>query len=351
MAARTFSLIVITCGFLLLASTMAANVLLDPEGVFGTNLFPHSVNWNERNDSLRRYKEDSSATDGLLFSSSRGSYFDSNLLAKNMGVAHLLSLTVSYGLMSDHLPIFEYILRDKAARGQHIKAIVLLIDLDFFGKQPWTNSNINSFLPPELTGESPARYWWRYLTAFQFRLWRDVVRAALASRREKSVTSAANPVSPAEAAERADNVGSTPVPAPGVRPEALDALALQSFRRSWNSIRPDLENQLSKLERFVSLCRDNGVQLTIATSPMIRENLDLHEPGMIDALTERISKIAPLWDFNSPPLIASRKEYWVDVSHFDRAAGKMMIDRMFGNSDLHVPPGFGRLRRDITKTM
>ena len=56
-----------TGGFLLFASTMAANVLLDPEGVFGTNLFPHSVNWNERNDALRRYKQTSSTTDGLLF--------------------------------------------------------------------------------------------------------------------------------------------------------------------------------------------------------------------------------------------------------------------------------------------
>jgi len=349
MATRTFSLILITGGFLLFASTMAANVLLDPEGVFGTDLFPHSVNWNERNDSLRRYKQNSSATDGLLFSSSRGSYLDSDLLATNMGVTHLLSLAVSYGMLTDHLPILEYILRDKAARGQRIKAILLLIDLDFFGKQPWTNSNINSFLSPELTGESPIRYWWRYLTAFQFRLWRDVVRSELASRRERSVTSAVNPVGPAEAAERVDKVGSTPNPAAGVRPGALDALALQGFRRSWNSLRPDLENQLSKLERFVSLCRDNGVQVTIATSPMIRENLDLHEPGMIDALAERISKIVPLWDFNSPPLIASRREYWVDVSHFDSSVGKMMIGRMFGDGDVDVPAGFGRLKGDIAK--
>ena len=346
MAARTFSLILITGGFLLFASTMTANVLLDPEGVFGTDLFPHSVNWNERNDSLRRYKKNSSATEGLLFSSSRGGYLDPDLLATNMGVTHLLSLAVSYGMLTDHLPILEYILRDKAARGQHIKAILLLIDLDFFGKQPWTNSNINSFLSPELTGESPVRYWWRYLTAFQFRLWRDVVRAELASRREKS-----NPVGPAEAVGRVNKVGSTPIPAAGVRPGALDALALQGFRRSWNSLRPDLDNQLSMLDRFVSLCRDNGVQLTIAASPMIRENLDLHEPGMIDALAERISKIAPLWDFNSPPLIASRNEYWVDVSHFDSAAGKMMIDRMFGDSDVHVPAGFGRLRGGAAKPL
>jgi hypothetical protein len=200
MAARTFSLIVITGGFLLPASTMAANVLLDPESVFGTDLFPHSVNWNERNDALRRYKQTSSATDGLLFSSSRGIYLDTDLLARNTGVAHLLSLSVSYGLMTDQLPIFEDILRDKAARGQRVKAVLLLLDLDFFGKQPWTNSNINSFLSPELTGEPPVRYWWRYLTAFQFRLWRDVVRAELADpRRSKSVEDVVNPVGRAEA--------------------------------------------------------------------------------------------------------------------------------------------------------
>jgi len=40
MATRTLSLILITGGLLLFASTMAANVLLDPEGVFGTAYSP-----------------------------------------------------------------------------------------------------------------------------------------------------------------------------------------------------------------------------------------------------------------------------------------------------------------------
>ena len=203
---------------------MTANVLLDPEGVFGTDLFPHSVNWNQRNDALRRYKQNASTTDGLFFSSSRGRYLDPELLARSMGISHLLSFSVAYGMMTDHLPIFEYILRDKAARGQHIKAVLLLLDLDFFGKQPWTNSNINSFLPPELTDEPPVRYWWRYLTAFQFRLWRDVVRSELASRRAKSVMNTINPVGLAEAAENPDNSGGTTIPAVEIAPESLDAL-------------------------------------------------------------------------------------------------------------------------------
>ena len=116
MTAKTFSKTLIAGAFLLFACTIAANVLLDPEGVFGTNLFPHSLNWNERNDSLLRYKQNASSTDGLLFSSSRGTYLDPELLSRNMSVTHLLSLSVSYGMLADYLPIFEYILRDKAVR-------------------------------------------------------------------------------------------------------------------------------------------------------------------------------------------------------------------------------------------
>ena len=79
------------------------------------------------------------------------------------------------GMMTDHLPALQYVLRDKAARGETIKAVLLLIDIDFFGKPPLTNVNIDSFLPPELSGDHPARFWWRYLTVFQFRMWRGII--------------------------------------------------------------------------------------------------------------------------------------------------------------------------------
>ena len=50
-----------------------------------------------------------------------------------------------------------------------------MVDVDHFGKAAWTNSNLDSFLPPAVSGEHPARFWWRYLTAFQFRVWRGIV--------------------------------------------------------------------------------------------------------------------------------------------------------------------------------
>ena len=95
--------------------------------------------------------------------------------ADKIGARAVAKFDVTAGMITDHLPALEYVLRDKAARGEKIKAALLLIDVDSFGKLPATNVNIDSFLPPELSGEHPARFWWRYLTVFQFRMWRGII--------------------------------------------------------------------------------------------------------------------------------------------------------------------------------
>lgn len=333
MKARRFALVLIAGGGLIFGVTIAANVLFDPEYVFRTDLFPKTVNWNERAAKLRQYRKEAPEVDGLLFSSSRGNLLDSTQLAKAMGVSHLLSLSVSYGMITDHLPIFEYIVRDKAMRGEHLRSVTLLLDPDFFGKKPWTNSNINSFLPPELSRESPVRYWWRYLTVFQYRLWRDVFRSGTAPPLRANTPPAAQSLI-------TERMLSARVPLPAIS---------ESYRRSWNSVRPDFERQAAFLERFVVICRDRGIRLTVAMSPLVRQNLDGHEPGMIDQLVEKVSKITPLWDFNSPPMVADRHEYWLDFSHFDGTTGTLMINRMFAGNNPPTFADFGRKRGSSTR--
>jgi hypothetical protein len=326
----------------LFASTVLANVVIDPERVFGLGVFPPTPNANERNRKLELYKGDPRNIDALMFSSSRGNFFDFATLPQKMGASNLMSLSVSYGMISDHLPIMEYILRDKAARGQRIKSVLLLLDADFFGKPPWTNSNINSFLPPELSGEPASRYWWRYLTVFQFRLWRDVIRHARAA-----------PPAPAATLITAPPVAATaPAPTQIAAPAAIDPARenaplpltpprLSNYRRSFNSTRPDLERQLKQFDRFAALCRDYNVQLTVVITPMFRDNLEQHEPGVIEGIVDRLSRSAPVWDFTSSP-IAGQRAYWEDFSHFGHRAAAMIIDRTYGGQN--PMPGFGTLK-------
>ena len=172
---RTFVFALLAAAFGLLAATMAVNFALDPQYVFGTPLARHDENANYRYHRVRQYQAQRDRVDGLLFASSRGRAFDADLVAQKIGATAVAKFDVTAGMITDHLPALEYVLRDKAARGETVRAALLLIDVDTFGKLPATNVNIDSFLPPELSGEHPARFWWRYLTVFQFRMWRGIV--------------------------------------------------------------------------------------------------------------------------------------------------------------------------------
>lgn len=329
MNARRYALTLIVGAFTLFASTVVANVVLDPQQVFETGLFPPTNNINQRNRKLLAYKQNARATDGVLFASSRGNFFDERALSRKMGITAPLNASVPYGMISDHLPLLDHILRDKSAHGERIKAVLLMLDADFFGKPPWTGVNVDAFLPPELSGESAARYRWRYLTAVQFRLWRDVIRAD----REPAVPAARvamPPVEPRTVGQGGNEAGRFPV-----------APRFSSYRRSFNTARPDLDRQIAQLGRFVALCRDHGVDLRIAVSPAIAENLQLHEPGVLAAVVERMSRTGPLWDFTSSP-VSMQRSYWADFSHYNDRTAAMMLDRIYGGDE--AVAGFGVLR-------
>ena len=108
------------------------------------------------------------------------------------GVANF---SVNYGMVTDHLPVLEYLIREKAARGERLRSVLLMVDVDHFGKAPWTNSNLDGFLPPEVSGEHPARFWWRYLTAFQFRVWRTTSRRRAGAARRSTPAASMPPCS------------------------------------------------------------------------------------------------------------------------------------------------------------
>jgi hypothetical protein len=76
---------------------------------------------------------------------------------------------------------------------------------------------------------------------------------------------------------------------------------------------------------------------------MVRTNLNGYPPGELEALMVELNRLTPIWDFGSPPWLADNPSYWLDISHFSKEVGTMMIDRMFAG-DSPVPADFGRLR-------
>jgi hypothetical protein len=345
MRARTFVFRMIVIATAVLGGTMAANILIDPEGVFGSKLVPAHFNPNTRYIAYRDYQAATADYDAVLFASSRGHAFDRAVLAERLGVGAVADFSVSFGLLSDHLPTLEFLLRDRAAHGGRIKAVFLVLDADFFGKQPWTNTNIDGFLPPAISGENPARFWWRYLTAYQFHFWSTDVRYALSGRLPWGP--------PREGSLRRAIAAAMPVAIPSTRAVersprlvANDVASAGGEMAASGEIRSDLERQLGLLARFVALCRERDVRLVVAFSPLNRQNVRDDQAADTEAIVDRVARVTPVWDFGRPAWLSQRPDLWVDLSHYSRVVAAMMLDRIFGQPVPAAPADFGRLREN-----
>src|SRR5712691_3421804 len=156
---RTYALMAVAAGASMFLALVGTNLIIDPQGMFGTGLLPRTINANERYERFVAYRAAPDTYDGLLFGSSRASIMPLDEVSRRMNGVKFASFAVAGGMLSDHLPVLEFVLREKARLGQRLRAVLMLI-------------------PPPLTGENPVRFWWRYLTAIQFRTWGSVIREA-----------------------------------------------------------------------------------------------------------------------------------------------------------------------------
>jgi hypothetical protein len=209
-----------------------------------------------------------------------------------------------------------------------------------FGTKPWTNVNIDSFLPPEVSPESASRFFWRYLTAFQYRTWRQNLweperKAALqppsseVPTNPQGVVSTSQQPRPLQTDDSAAPQQSKPVNSGASAPDPATTKIV---------IRPDIEHQFALLREFVRVCEQNAISLTIAAAPLKRTNgTDLNE---VHSIVRRIAEIAPIWDFSPPGAATDPLDLWLDGSHFSRQVGSMMIERIYDGT----PKGeFGEL--------
>jgi hypothetical protein len=364
MTARTFCLSLLGAFVAIVVATMLANVVIDPEEVFQTNLLPGHSSPNTRYQRLNDYQREARETDALLFGSSRATIFDRTIMATLTGAKHVASFALLAGTVTDDLSFLQYVVRDKAAHGEHLKHVLLLIDTDFLGTMPWTNKNLDSFMPPEISGESRFRFWMRYLVSVQTTNWRESLRRSFGhpSAPPIPVASSGAPAGRIQLAA-AGNPAALMLAPPndggrgaGGRPRSIlvageattepQAAADdgQELSRARRSVKPFLDAQLKDLGTFVALCRQNGVELTVAIDPLHKLNQLSFLPGHLQEMAGRVAQVTPVWDFESPAWLASDPAYWFEASHFKPEIAALMLRRVYANGS-GVPDDFGRLRQ------
>jgi len=328
MRPRSYALAFITLAAGLFVAVVATNLIVDTQGVFGTGVLGRPLNPNVRYRQFISYASAPARYDGLLFGSSRALDLPLDELQR-MGGATFANFAVQFGLITDDLPVLEYVLRDKAAKRQRLRAVFLLLDADAIGDQPKTNRYLQTMLAPPLTGEQPLRFWWRYLTAIQVGTWRgEIVRAWKKAAREGG-----------DAAVADDRGAAAEPDAPAGAPES------RRTGRTFDAItsRPDYARQLRLLRQLVALCQSNDVALVVAISPLSREEAAKYDPGELAKVVGDVSRVVPVWDFTKSRWMADHPEYWYDSRHFRPELGAMILARIFGDAGAASAGDFGRL--------
>ena len=332
---RTYALALILGAAALFVSVVAANVVIDPQGVFGTNFLPRTPNLNYHYRNLAAYDAAPDSFEGVLFGSSRAQATPPAELSRRIDRVNFASFSVTRGMLPDFLPALEYVLADKAKRGQRLRAVFLLLDIDTFGDPPATNRYIETLLPQALSGESGVYFWWRNLTAVQVRSWQRILREARAAieERDRKAPSVLDKVKLAF-----------------VRVASWSALAGRGSQAGSDYNRPFAQRayfaeQLQLLERIAALSRLSGTKLIVAVSPLHRAVESRYLPKDLSQALDRVARVTPLWDFTGADWLSDDPSYWMgDQAHYSAEVGRMMLARIFGDP---MPPNweqFGRLR-------
>jgi hypothetical protein len=348
MTSRSYALTLIVGAATLLLGLAATNVMLDPWWVFRVSPVSRpGYNGNDRYDFYRAYADAPDRYDALLLSSSRGLEFRLDELSRFSNGDTYAAFSVSFGRIADHLEVLEFVLRDKAARGKRLKDVFLLIDLDTFGEAPRPSDELQLLQPPDVSGDPAFRFWWKNLTAIQVPAWRRALAdsGVLAPPRRTLGTAASVP-------KRADPNGSGAKTATDVAAReqlaerAVAAAGIVDSRIATGRLadRPMFADDLRMWRRIVALCRDNDIRLVTALSPMFPATVAGLDPDDVAKAVDRISLVAPVWDFTGPREPSNRLDLWWDPRHFHPLVAQMMLGRMFGGDVAGEWSDFGRLR-------
>ena len=101
------------------------------------------------------------------------------------------------------------------------------------------------------------------------------------------------------------------------------------------------ETCLRAVAEIISLCKENGVELTVIFSPVYYGQWEKVDPQELADYKAALAELTDYWDF-SLSSISMDARYFYDDTHFRNAVGSMVLAKIYGDTSVYMPEDFGR---------
>lgn len=316
---------------LVMAAYPAANMLIDPFGVFGDRLL-HWTSYSETNNP-RAAK--------LAWLEDHHQDFDSYIIGSSCA-ASLNPLELNGYLDARFYNLFVYgsdarDYRDHAAYVlSHYEVKNLLLNLNYTEAITYDTGqdDLHYRMHPLATGENPLPFYLQYaFCAPEFAL--DKLKAFFQD------TELPQSFDVFDAATGCYDKRLRDIERVG-DPEVYEAAHGADFRFSYPGAEemPCLDQAMEAVRDIRDLCDEKGVRLIVVLSPAYAGQLAVYSQEAIDRYRAALAEITDFWDFSQTSLSYDSR-YFYDASHFRNAVGTMVLAEIFGNGDVWRPQGFG----------
>lgn len=288
------------------------NLWIDSSRVLGRD-FEHEYFNREGNVAFLKmaYVLSHEPYDSFYFGSSRTRFgVDVEHLGGLVG-GHWYKLEYPGGVVTEHL----HNLRVLLDHGREIRRVVLSLD-DFVLYTDRNNeSDYNYRLYPE--------HWWQWFDFYSFYLfkWPD--------RRERAVLSGEAHLVPTQRILDEFSGIDFGLDTSVAHKQALDLDLAQGIQ--YADMSGFQERVLEEIRQFVSICRDEGIDLTVLITPRYYKTQLARDWATLADFRRRLAEIHDHLDFAGVSRFTTDSKFWRETSHFHPEVGRAMNRRIAGN--------------------
>lgn len=296
---------------------VAYNIIVDPYSVLRKNYSSFFICPNERfakSDYILRNK---SKYDAFIFGSSRVSQVPVSVANRATG-RNFYNMTIVSGVVSEYLKLLKLFLKE----GVQVKSV--LVGLDYFSFMMLPLPNVmRSVMYPENCRDR-IEFYYKYLTLepdtgmlYEIRFdgkdaFYDIMGTGEYHFLKREAALQANP---------AEHEAKFKMPIPTV-------------------CRKRIDETMDELGEIIAICRQRGIDLKIFLNPGHVNSYLCDDIEFMNTVRRRLADLSDFWDFSGPGSVTAGNINYIDIIHFRKHVGQMMMEKMY-NLAGGAPADFG----------